>query len=377
MKRKISKLIAVMLTLCLVLMNGVQPAEAASNQLLIVNTKKNTLGYYVNRELVKTFRIASGKSSTPTPQGKTTIVNKIKNRPYYSGGIAGGDPKNPLGDRWLGLNIGGSYGSVYGIHGNNNESSIGNHVSGGCIRMHNSEVRWLFDRVSVGTDVIIKYTDQTDEQIAASYKIDLNVKKPGWSKENGKWYYITNDKKYYKNGWLKIDKKYYYFDGNGVMQTGWKKINNNWYYLESNGEMQTGWEKINNNWYYLETDGSMQTGWKKIDNSWYYFETTGEMQKEWKKVDNNWYYLGTDGPMQLGWKKINDNWYYFQEDGTMRIDWKKIDNEWYYFETTGEMKTGWKLIDNNWYYFDSEGKMLKNTTIDGWDIDSNGVGTIQ
>ncbi|MGG7060560.1 L,D-transpeptidase, partial [Clostridium tertium] len=77
MKRKISKLIAVMLTLCLVLMNGVQPAEAASNHLLIVNTKKNTLGYYVNRELVKTFKIASGKSSTPTPQGKTTIVNKI------------------------------------------------------------------------------------------------------------------------------------------------------------------------------------------------------------------------------------------------------------------------------------------------------------
>ncbi|CEH35632.1 L,D-transpeptidase family protein [Romboutsia lituseburensis] len=376
MKRKISKLIAVMLTLCLVLMNGVQPAEAASNHLLIVNTKKNTLGYYVNRELVKTFKIASGKSSTPTPQGKTTIVNKIKNRPYYSGGIAGGDPKNPLGDRWLGLNIGGSYGSVYGIHGNNNESSIGNHVSGGCIRMHNSEVRWLFDRVSVGTDVIIKYTDQTDEQIAASYKIDLNVKKPGWSKENGKWYYITKDKNYYKNGWLKIDGKNYYFDKDGVMQTGWKKLDNKWYYLESNGVMQTGWKKLDNTWYYLESNGVMQTGWKKIDNNWYYFEDNGTMKTGWKTIDGKWYYFQETGIMRTGWYVIDNNWYYFQDNGDMRTGWYVIDNNWYYFQDNGNMRTGWYTIDGNWYYFYNDGKMATNTNIDGWDIDSNGIGTM-
>lgn len=376
MKRKISKLIAVMLTLCLVLMNGVQPAEAASNHLLIVNTKKNTLGYYVNRELVKTFKIASGKSSTPTPQGKTTIVNKIKNRPYYSGGIAGGDPKNPLGDRWLGLNIGGSYGSVYGIHGNNNESSIGNHVSGGCIRMHNSEVRWLFDRVSVGTDVIIKYTDQTDEQIAASYKIDLNVKKPGWSKENGKWYYITKDKNYYKNGWLKIDGKNYYFDKDGVMQTGWKKLDNKWYYLESNGVMQTGWKKLDNTWYYLESNGVMQTGWKKIDNNWYYFEDNGTMKTGWKTIDGKWYYFQETGIMRTGWYVIDNNWYYFQDNGDMRTGWYVIDDNWYYFQDNGNMRTGWYTIDGNWYYFYNDGKMATNTNIDGWDIDSNGIGTM-
>lgn len=376
MKRKISKLIAVMLTLCLVLMNGVQPAEAASNHLLIVNTKKNTLGYYVNRELVKTFKIASGKSSTPTPQGKTTIVNKIKNRPYYSGGIAGGDPKNPLGDRWLGLNIGGSYGSVYGIHGNNNESSIGNHVSGGCIRMHNSEVRWLFDRVSVGTDVIIKYTDQTDEQIAASYKIDLNVKKPGWSKENGKWYYITKDKNYYKNGWLKIDGKNYCFDKDGVMQTGWKKLDNKWYYLESNGVMQTGWKKLDNTWYYLESNGVMQTGWKKIDNNWYYFEDNGTMKTGWKTIDGKWYYFQETGIMRTGWYVIDNNWYYFQDNGDMRTGWYVIDNNWYYFQDNGNMRTSWYTIDGNWYYFYNDGKMATNTNIDGWDIDSNGIGTM-
>jgi lipoprotein-anchoring transpeptidase ErfK/SrfK len=57
-------------------------------------------------------------------------VNKIKSRPYYTGHIPGGDPRTPLGKRWLGLNANGTYGGdTYGIHDNNNESSIGKYVS--------------------------------------------------------------------------------------------------------------------------------------------------------------------------------------------------------------------------------------------------------
>src|SRR5699024_11609885 len=123
--------------------------------------------------LVKTYPVATGKSSTPTPTGKCKIVNKIKNRPYYSGGIPGGRPKNPLGDRWLGLHIKGTYATTYAIHGNNNASSIRKHVSGGCIRMHNSEIRWLFDQINVGAYAIIDYSDKTFVQIAAKYGINL------------------------------------------------------------------------------------------------------------------------------------------------------------------------------------------------------------
>lgn len=83
----------------------VTKVEAATKHLIIINTKTNKLGYFVNNKLVKTFPVATGKASTPTPTGKSKIVNKIKNRPYYSGGIPGGSPRNPLGDRWLGLHI--------------------------------------------------------------------------------------------------------------------------------------------------------------------------------------------------------------------------------------------------------------------------------
>ena len=76
--------------------------QLSKGQYLIINSKKNKLGYFEDGVLVKEFSVATGKSSTPTPQGKFKIVNKIKNRPYYSGGIPGGSPNNPLGDRWFG-----------------------------------------------------------------------------------------------------------------------------------------------------------------------------------------------------------------------------------------------------------------------------------
>ena len=151
MKRIVNSIISVILAISMVFCTNLinvnaqeKSTQLSKGQYLIINSKKNKLGYFEDGVLVKEFSVATGKSSTPTPQGKFKIVNKIKNRPYYSGGIAGGSPNNPLGDRWLGLNVGVTYGTTYAIHGNNNACSIGKHVSGGCIRMHNSEIRWLF-----------------------------------------------------------------------------------------------------------------------------------------------------------------------------------------------------------------------------------------
>ena len=180
MDKKIKKYLTMILTIVLIIGVSVPTmsyVEAASKHMIIINTKTNRLGYYVNNKLVKEFAVATGKQSTPTPTGKCKIVNKIKNRPYYSKGIPGGSPRNPLGDRWLGLSINGTYGTTYAIHGNNNESSIGKHVSGGCIRMHNKEVRWLFDQIPNKSDVILKYTDQSFKQIAAGYGIKLEDNK--------------------------------------------------------------------------------------------------------------------------------------------------------------------------------------------------------
>src|SRR3954470_10291692 len=64
--------------------------------------------------------------------------------------IPGGSPKNPMGAAALTLS-----GGQYAIHGTNNPGSIGGFVSYGCIRMYNQDITDLFDRVSIGTPVIV------------------------------------------------------------------------------------------------------------------------------------------------------------------------------------------------------------------------------
>lgn len=144
-----------------------QFAQAAEGkQLIIINKSNNQLAFYENGELVKTFPVATGKTNSLTPEGTFPIVNKIKNRPYYKEGIPGGSPKNPLGDRWLGLNARGTYGTTYAIHGNNNANSIGKYVSAGCVRMHNQDIHWLFERVKLHTNVVIVNSSKTFDAIA-------------------------------------------------------------------------------------------------------------------------------------------------------------------------------------------------------------------
>lgn len=61
-----------------------------------------------------------------------------------------GGPDNPLGARALYLG-----GTLYRIHGSNEPNTIGHAVSSGCFRMTNQDVIDLYDRVKVGTRVIV------------------------------------------------------------------------------------------------------------------------------------------------------------------------------------------------------------------------------
>lgn len=71
----------------------------------------------------------------------------------YANGVRGG-PGNPLGARALYLYRGGKD-TMYRIHGTTQPSSIGRAVSNGCVRMINAHVEDLYERVGVGTFVVI------------------------------------------------------------------------------------------------------------------------------------------------------------------------------------------------------------------------------
>ncbi|UVI33282.1 L,D-transpeptidase family protein [Paenibacillus spongiae] len=88
----------------------------------------------------KTYPVAVGNPSTPTPVGEYQIVYKGKNwGPSF-------------GPRWLGFNV--PWGN-YGIHGTNKPYSIGQHLSHGCIRMRNRDVIELFEIIPLGSKVTI------------------------------------------------------------------------------------------------------------------------------------------------------------------------------------------------------------------------------
>ena len=74
----------------------------------------------------------------------------IQRQPYLPRFMAGG-PGNPLGARALYLG-----GTVYRIHGTNQPKTIGYAVSSGCIRLVNPDVIDLYDRVPVGTKVVVR-----------------------------------------------------------------------------------------------------------------------------------------------------------------------------------------------------------------------------
>jgi lipoprotein-anchoring transpeptidase ErfK/SrfK len=71
----------------------------------------------------------------------------------WRNGMPGG-PNNPLGARALYLYQGGRD-TLYRIHGTNEPQSIGRAVSSGCIRMLNADVIDLYERVPIGTRVVV------------------------------------------------------------------------------------------------------------------------------------------------------------------------------------------------------------------------------
>jgi len=125
---------------------------------VIVHRGEFRLDLLWNGAYVKTYPVGVGKVETPTPDGQFVVKNMVVQAPWTKpgGGILKyGDEGYPLGERWMSLdNKPGANG--LGIHGTNDESSIGTKCSDGCVRMHNADVIELYDFVVAGTPVTIQ-----------------------------------------------------------------------------------------------------------------------------------------------------------------------------------------------------------------------------
>jgi lipoprotein-anchoring transpeptidase ErfK/SrfK len=83
---------------------------------------------------------------TPPPQ----MIAREKARGVTLPAYMEGGPQNPLGARAMYIGT-----TLYRIHGSNQPWTIGHAVSSGCIRMVNEDVIDLYEKVSVGTKVVV------------------------------------------------------------------------------------------------------------------------------------------------------------------------------------------------------------------------------
>jgi lipoprotein-anchoring transpeptidase ErfK/SrfK len=132
---------------------------------LIVNKTNNQLAFIVNGEIESTFQVGTGKTTELTPEGLFNVTVKAKNPYYRKKNIPGGDPRNPLGTRWIGFDAKGTDGRIYGIHGTNQPSSIGKYISNGCIRMLSSQVEILYEKVPIGTKVYVVESNKSFQEL--------------------------------------------------------------------------------------------------------------------------------------------------------------------------------------------------------------------
>ena len=123
---------------------------------LILRLSERRLYTYADDRLVAVYPVAIGRDGWQTPTGEFTIFQR---QPYpvwehpLTGELVPPGPDNPLGTRWLGFWTDGV--NAIGFHGTPDEDLIGQAVSHGCVRMRNADIAELFDRVEVGTPVIV------------------------------------------------------------------------------------------------------------------------------------------------------------------------------------------------------------------------------
>ena len=118
---------------------AVEATDSSSEYFIYIDAESCYLYLFKNGEIFRTYECASGKNSTPSPIGNWFINKKST----WGEGFGG---------HWMGLSC--PWGK-FGIHGTTHPESIGNHASGGCIRLLNKNATELYSIVPLGTLVTV------------------------------------------------------------------------------------------------------------------------------------------------------------------------------------------------------------------------------
>ena len=199
---------------------------------------------------------------------------------------------------------------------------------------------------------------------------------------DGKDYYIARYGRVLRGSFNVYQEPPYYDDetGEAVKKTGFVKSDGRWYYLEEDGKKAKGLKEIDGKLYFFSNNpmnkyetheqvrGQLARPYFYIsfpnraeDNPTYYFEaeTGAAVTNQFVYADGHWYYFGKDGKALLFDQVINGQHLYFdyegkQVKGDFVTDYKGTR---YYDENSGELITNQtRTINGVTYHFDENGR---------------------
>jgi lipoprotein-anchoring transpeptidase ErfK/SrfK len=115
--------------------------------------------FFLGQEVAAAWPVGIGRPGEDTPPGDYVVKNKLENPPWMKEGqepIPFGDPRNPLGTRWMGWSTPEGARTSYGFHGTWEPESIGQAASDGCIRLLNDDAEELFLVLPEGAPIRIQ-----------------------------------------------------------------------------------------------------------------------------------------------------------------------------------------------------------------------------
>ena len=250
------------------------------------------------------------------------------------------------------------------------------------------------------------------------YYVDFNGKiVKGWIKNGDTYYYADpttgvlvynkrlqiNGTTYYFKGFAMV-KGYantkdgvYKFSDSGAMigkvnpGTWFKDPNfNKWQYVNADGTInQKSKLEINGKTYYFVlNDMGASYGWVDLaencawydyeTNTWYWTNATGtglDTKDGWKKTSDGYFGYVENGKLVTGVKTINGKQYYFYDSGYLAMGITNYQGKAYVIDDNGNLvnyKEGWNTLGDESFYI-KNGVALKNTVVDGYYIDRNGL----
>lgn len=218
-------------------------------------------------------------------------------------------------------------------------------------------------------------------------------------------YYFLKDGRRYtgRNRFVKVGNRYYWINSKrkATIKKGWQTINGQRYYLSSTGAPYRSHRKIGRYYYYFDSQGRMQKN--KVVSGYYYLKDgrryIGKNNNRFINVNGTYYWLNsknrasiksgvqtisgkkrlisTAGKILNGVQTYGGKIYYSKNNALVAgAGWVNAGSNRYYFKSGSyTASTGWQTISGKRYFFNSNGVMAKNTSKDGYTIDSNGVAT--